>query len=315
LEQNLDGKSHRIDVHHHHASPAFVAEIVARKTGQQPLIDWTPSRSIEEMDRAGVQAAMASVAPPGVWFGDDGAARALARETNEYAARIAADHPGRFGVFAALPLPDVEGSLAEIAYAFDVLKADGVGLMSSVGDRWLGDKAFAPVMDELNSRSAIVYVHPTVASCCRGLIPEVPDHLIEFATDTTRTIASLMLTGTAHRCPNIRFIFAHAGGTMPFITERMTWWADMKKDLVAQMPHGPLHELRRFYYDTAFSANRYAMSSLLELVSVSQVVYGTDFPFRGCVENVDGLARCGFNADDLLLIERENALRLLPHLA
>ena len=195
----MNGNPHRIDVHHHHASPAFVAEIVARTTGQQPLIDWTPSRSIEEMDRAGVQAAMASVAPPGVWFGDDGAARALARETNEYAARIAADHPGRFGVFAALPLPDVEGSLAEIAYAFEVLKADGIGLMSSVGDRWLGDKAFAPVMDELNRRSAIVYVHPTVASCCRNLIPEVPDHLIEFATDTTRTIASLMLTGTAHR--------------------------------------------------------------------------------------------------------------------
>ena len=113
-------------------------------------------------------------------------------------------------------------------------------------------------MDELNRRKAVVYVHPTCPQCCRGLIAEVPDHLIEFATDTTRTIASLMLTGTAHRCRDIRFIFAHAGGAMPFITERMTWWASVNKELVAQMPHGPLHELRRFFYDTAFSANRCA---------------------------------------------------------
>ena len=142
----------RIDVHHHHASPAFVAEIKARQTGQHALIEWSPARSLEEMDRASVRTAMTSVAPPGVWFGDNAAARALARESNEYAARIATDHPGRFGVFAALPLPDVEGSLAEIEYAFDVLKADGVGLMTSVNQQWLGDRAFAPVMDEFNRR-------------------------------------------------------------------------------------------------------------------------------------------------------------------
>lgn len=305
---------HRIDVHHHHVSPAFVAEIKARQTGQQPLIDWTPARSIEEMDRAGVRTAMTSVAPPGVWFGDDGAARSLARESNEYAAQIAADFPGRFGVFAALPLPDVEGSLKEIEYAFDVLKADGVGLMTSVNDKWLGDSAFAPVMDELARRKAVVYVHPTCPHCCRNLMAEVPDHLIEFATDTTRTIASLMLSGTAHRCSDIRFIFAHAGGTMPFITERMTWWAEVKKDLVRQMPNGPLHELQRFFYDTGFCANAYALSSLLQLVSVSQVMYGTDFPFRGCVENVEGLKAYGFGADDLRVIERDNAVRIMPQL-
>ncbi len=307
-------KPHRIDVHHHQASPAFITEIKARQTGQQPLIDWTPARSLEEMDRAGVQTAMTSMAPPGVWFGDNAAACALARESNDYAARLAADYPGRFGVFAALPLPDVEGSLKEIAYAFDVLKADGVGLMTSVNNTWLGDAAFAPVMDELNRRKAVVYVHPTCPHCCRNLMADVPDHLIEFATDTTRTIASLMLTGTAYRCSGIRFIFAHAGGTMPFIIERMTWWADVRKDLVAKMPLGPLHELRRFFYDTGFSANPYALSSLLQLVSVSQVLYGTDFPFRGCVENVAGLKAYGFSANDMHAIERDNALRLLPQL-
>src|SRR5262245_59456043 len=157
---------HRIDVHHHCASPAFIAEIKARQTGQHALIEWTPAQSIEEMDRARVQTAMTSVAPPGVWFGDDAAARALARECNDYAAKIARDHTGRFGLFAALPLPDIDGSLKEIEYAFDVLKADGVGLMTSVNDRWLGDRAFAPVMDELNRRKAVVYVHPTCPRCC-----------------------------------------------------------------------------------------------------------------------------------------------------
>jgi 6-methylsalicylate decarboxylase len=305
----------RIDVHHHHASPAFVAEITARQTGQHALIEWSPARSLEEMDRAGVRTAMTSVAPPGVWFGNNAAARALARESNEYAARIAQDFPGRFGVFAALPLPDVDGSLAEIEHAFDVLKADGVGLMTSVNQQWLGDRAFTPVMDELNRRKAVVYVHPSCPSCCQGLIAEVPDHVIEFATDTTRTIASLMLTGTAHRCSDLRFIFAHAGGTMPFITERMTWWFDVKKDLVEQMPRGPIHELKRFFYDTGFSANPYALSSLLQLVSVSQVMYGTDFPFRGCVENVEGLKSYGFSDDEMRAIERENAIQIMPQLA
>jgi 6-methylsalicylate decarboxylase len=305
----------RIDIHHHHAPPGFVAEIVARNTGQHALVEWSPARSIEAMDEAGVATALTSVAPPGVWYGDDRKARALARECNDFAARLKADHHGRFGIFAALPLPDVDGSLREIEYAFDVLKADGIGLLTSIDSKWLGDKAFAPVMDELNQRKAVVYTHPTVCPACRNLIAEVPDHLIEFATDTTRTIASLLLTGTAARCPDIRFIFSHAGGTMPYLVERMTWWADVRPDLVAQMPKGPLHELQRFFYDTAFSANRYALSSLLRLVTVSHVLYGTDFPFRTPAENVAGLIAYGFGPADLQAIGRDNALRLLPHLA
>ncbi len=301
----------RIDVHHHHSAPGFVAEVIAQKTGQHALVDWTPAQSIEEMDRAGVEKAITSVPPPGVWYGDNAKARAMARECNDYAAKLVADYPGRFGMFAALPLPDVEGSLREIEYAFDVLKADGVGLMTSIDQKWLGDKRFAPVMDELNRRKAIVYTHPLAPACCRGLIEEVPDHLLEFAADTTRTMASLLLTGTAVRCGDIKFIFSHAGGTMPFITERMTWWAKVRGDLVKVMPNGPLHELKKFYYDTAFAANPYALSSLTTLVSASQILFGSDYPFRTCTENVEGLAAYGFDADDLRKIERDNALGLL----
>jgi predicted TIM-barrel fold metal-dependent hydrolase len=275
------------------------------------LVEWTPQKSIADMDKAGIAKAMTSIPPPGIWFGDALAAQRVARECNDYAARLVRDFPGRFGMFAVLPLPDIDASLREIEYALDVLCADGVGLLTSYGDMWLGDKTFAPVMDELNRRKAIVYTHPTVCPCCKGLIAEVPDHLIEFATDTTRTIASLMLTGTAARCRDIRFIFSHAGGTMPYLTERMTWWADMHKPAAAQMPDGPIEQLRRFYYDTAFSSNRYALSSLLQLVPVTQVLYGTDFPFRSGAENIDGLMACGFSAADLRSITRDNALRLL----
>jgi predicted TIM-barrel fold metal-dependent hydrolase len=267
------------------------------------------------MDRGGTATAITSVGHPGVWFGDDHAARRLARSCNEYSARLAADYRGRFGMFATLPLPDVEGSLREIEFAFDVLRADGVGLITSYVDRWLGDPKFTPVMDELNRRKAVVYIHPTIPPGCQNLIPDVADHLIEFATDTTRVIASLLLTGTASRCPDISFIFSHAGGTMPFLVERVTWWVEMRKDLAARMPKGPLYELRRFFYDTAFSANPHAFSSLLTLVPTTQILFGTDFPFRSGEEHVRGLGTCGLSKIDVRAIERDNALRLIPRYA
>lgn len=183
--------------------------------------------------------------------------------------------------------------------------------MTSVDRKWLGDKSFEPVMDQLNRRKAIVYTHPTTPICCRNLIEEVPDHLIEFATDTTRTMASLLLTGTAVRCSDIKFIFSHAGGTMPYLTERMTWWSKVRADLKVVLPKGPLHELKKFYYDTAFSANPYALSCLTQLVSVSQILFGSDFPFRTCSENVDGLVAYGFSSEELRAIGRDNAFRLI----
>jgi predicted TIM-barrel fold metal-dependent hydrolase len=161
------------------------------------------------MDKAGVATAITSITTPGVSFGDPVAARRLARECNEYAARLVVDFPGRFGVFAALPLPDIEGSLRETAYALDVLKADGVCMFTSYGDRWLGDPEFTPVMAELDRRKAVLYTHPTAPNCCRNLVPDVPAPIIEYGTDTTRTIASLVFSGTAARFPNIRFIFSH----------------------------------------------------------------------------------------------------------
>jgi len=183
----------RIDIHQHFVSPSFLAFLGARNAvspvpGFAAWKDFSPPRAVETLDRVGTQTAMLSITAPGVWFGDAQEARTLAREMNEYAAaKMVSDHKGRFGLFAVLPLPDVQGSLQEIGYALDTLKADGVGILTSYGNAWLGDPQFAPVLEELHRRKAVVYTHPTDAQCCQGLIPRVNNQLLEYPTDTTRT--------------------------------------------------------------------------------------------------------------------------------
>jgi predicted TIM-barrel fold metal-dependent hydrolase len=169
------------------------------------------------------------------------------------------------------------------------------------GEAWLGDDRFAPVFAELNRRRAVVFTHPVAIPCCANLIPFVSPRVIEFGTDTTRTIASYLFSGAAARYPDVRMIFSHAGGTMPFLIERFTE--------MATEPIVPL--LSRFFYDTAQSSNRIALGALTQLVPVSQVLFGSDFPFRTETDHVANLAACGFSADEVSAIERTNALRLL----
>ena len=306
-------KPHRIDVHHHHTPPPYLAAIAARNiTG--PVRDWTPEKSLADMDQAGVATALTSITTPALRFLDDADARKLARECNEYSAKLVADGKGRFGMFAVMPMPHVDATLHEIAYALDTLKADGIGMLTSYGDKWLGDPAFAPVMEELNRRQAVVYTHPTTANCCGNLIPDVPDAIIEWGTDTTRTIASLVFSGTAARLRGVKFIFSHGGGTLPFLTERFVRLPLINKDLAPRVPNGVEHELKRFYYDTAQASHSYALASLTRLIPISQIVFGTDYPYRTAADHVKGLADHGFTAGDLLAIDRDNALRLLPRL-
>ena len=159
-------------------------------------------------------------------------------------------------------------------------------------------------MDELNRRRAVVYTHPTTANCCGNLIPDVPESIIEWGTDTSRTIASIVFSGTAARCPDMKIIFSHGGGTMPFLTERYTRLPLVNKNLAARVPNGVEHELKRFYYDTAQAAHPMALASLTKLVPASQIVFGTDFPYRTAADHVKGLAAYGFSASDLQAIER-----------
>src|SRR5690242_10604956 len=182
----------RIDVHHHYLAPAQ-RDAFLKLGSRGGLPDWSVQKSLDDMDKGGVQVSVISSVQPGVWFGETEPARKLAREVNDYGAQMVRDHKGRFGLFAALPLPDPEGSLKEIAYAFDTLHADGIGLFTSYKDKYLGDPAFVPVLEELNRRKAVVYVHPVTPACCGGgLVKGVPPSVIEYATDTTRTVSSLI---------------------------------------------------------------------------------------------------------------------------
>jgi predicted TIM-barrel fold metal-dependent hydrolase len=313
---NLSRSAGRIDVHHHASPPAWLA--VARSRGIDGLaVNWSVEKSLADMDRAGVATSIVSITTPGVVFADMdiAAGRRLARESNEWQARLVADHPGRFGFFAALPMRDAEGSLAEIAYALDVLKADGIGLLTSYGDKWLGDPAYFPIMEELNRRKAVIYTHPTAANCCGGLQANVQPVMIEFGTDTTRTIASILFNGNARRFRDIRWIFSHAGGTMPFLVERFVRNPILVPGSAPLFPEGVLPELRRFYYDTAQTSNPAAMSALTKVIPTSQIVFGTDFPYRTAFDHVKGIRDTGmFDEATLAMIERQTPLSLLPRL-
>jgi predicted TIM-barrel fold metal-dependent hydrolase len=304
----------RIDVHHHFL-PQFHADAMMepgrRASGPPPK--WSPASSLEDMDKSGIATAILSIVQPGIWYEDNvDESRSLARQLNEYGARLVSDHPGRFGLFAVIAPPDVQGSLKEIDYALDTLKADGIGLLTSYQDKYLGDPSFGPVYDELNRRKAVIYVHPTTPACCRGLVPGIPPGSIEYATDSTRTIAHLVFSGTAMKFPDIRWIFSHSGGTLPFLTGRFIRLAEERKP--ANLPDGPLPEFRKFYYELAQGNTPGQIAALLKMVSISQVLYGTDYPFRDGAEVNRGIAEWGFAAAEQRAIERENALALLPRL-
>ena len=306
----------RIDVHHHYLPPFMRPILAANRVGSLP--EWSVERSLADMDKGGTQTAVISAIQPGVWFGDDVAARKIARDVNDYGAKLVADHKGRFGLFAAIPLPDPDGSLKEIEYALDTLHADGIGLFTSYRDKYLGDPAFTSVPEELNRRKAVVYVHPVIPGCCGRLIKGVPPSVIEFATDTTRTVTSLIFgeAGSALRFPDIRWIWSHSGGTLPFLAGRLVRLAqerqEKRKD--ARMPDGPLPILRKYNYEIAQGNTAPQLAALMKLVPVSQVVFGTDFPYRDAKEAADGLQAYGFSDADLLAIDRGNAVKLMPDL-
>jgi len=304
-------KPHRIDVHHHLSPPPWVEALRKAGLDTPPVTGWTPQRSLDDMDKAGVATAITSPTLPGVGFLPPQEAAAVARAANEYTKKLAADHMSRFGMFALLPMPHVDETLKEIEYALDTLKADGVGFMTSYGDKYLGDAAFAPVMDELNRRKATAYTHPNDPACCVNNLAGFSPVYIEYGTDTTRTIASLIFSRTSTRCPDINFIFSHAGGTVTALTERFAVQMMTNPLYRGFTGEGVMAELKRFYYDTAQAANPIAMASLTKMVAVSQIVFGTDYPYRTAADHVKGLAGI-FGPEDLRKIERDNALKLVP---
>jgi predicted TIM-barrel fold metal-dependent hydrolase len=313
---------HRIDTHHH-ILPADYTSALERMGidagGGIPFPRWDPASALEMLDRQGIAAAVTSISAPGVHFGDDQAARDLTRRCNEISAKLVADHPSRFGAFAILPLPDVKGALVELEYALDVLRLDGVVLLSSHSDgRYLGDPLFEDVLAELDRRAAPVFIHPVVPRTSESIRTALPGALAEFTFDTTRTALSLIFGGTLERRPNLAPILSHAGGTLPFLAGRVTLFASLPA-FREHMPRGAEYYLKRFFYDTALSANPGALSCLRELVGPERILFGSDYPFAPepiAKLSIDGLANhSGFDAAARARIERANALALFPRLA
>jgi predicted TIM-barrel fold metal-dependent hydrolase len=304
-------KRGRIDVHHHMLPPFYMdLRRAVPDVGAMPT--WSPAKSVDDMEKNNVTTAMLSLAVSGVTFDVGEAGRALARKSNDYGAQLVKDHPTNFGLLAALPMPDPKGSLAEMEYALDTLHADGIALLSSYGDKWLGDAAYVPVFEELNRRKAVVFVHPSAPNCCANLQAHVPASTMEFLFDTTRTIESLLTNGTFSKFPNVQFIFSHGGGAMPVLANRMA--RTFPKDLAGQVPNGVLYELKRQYYDTASASNPTSLSALMSVVPSSQVVFGSDFPFISAGEPAGDLMRSGLPENTIEAIEHNNAARLFERL-
>jgi aminocarboxymuconate-semialdehyde decarboxylase len=269
----------KIDTHHHLIPPFYFeeAEEDGQLTGGLTPPPWSADAALGFLDSLGIDAAITSISTPGVHLGDDAKGRSLARRCNEFAAELVSQHPARFGGFAILPLPDVEGSLAELEYSLDTLKLDGVCLMSNAGGRYLGDAAFKELFEELQRRGAVVFVHPTASPDPQAHEMGLTDNLIDYPIDTTRTVAQLHYSGTFARTPDVRYVFAHAGGAIPYLAGRFAIVDEMGV-MGAGLPPAS-DSLRRIYYDTALAWGDPVMHTLATIAGPRQILFGTDFPY------------------------------------
>ena len=305
----------RIDVHQHIVPAHYAAWLKAQgvhDAGGRELPAWSAEEALAVMDAHGIERAILSVSTPGVRVGaqrNDGEARKLARELNEFTARVASDHPGRFGFFATLTLPDVDGALVEAGHALDTLGADGVILLANTQGRYLGDPGDDPLLAELNRRRAVVFVHPSTLP--GGAAPDVPAFAADFLLDTTRAAYRLVQGGAVRRHPQLRIILAHAGGFLPYASHRLM------AALLAEGGRSPAEiqgDLCSFWFDTALSSSPAALPSLLAFAKPGHVLFGSDWPyapapavayFTGQLDAYAALDAAGHTA-----IERENAAAL-----
>lgn len=306
----------RIDVHQHTVPPFYtrVMEKEILATGH-PLPTWSPTMAIELMDKNGVATGMLSPMTRVVQdsFSDKSErARTLARQNNDYTQKLVSDYPGRFGHFAALPLPDTEGSLKEIEHAYDTLKADGIGLWTSYGDKWPGDPAFAPVFEELNRRRAIIFIHSAPPVCCRSLQPGVIDSVVEYDFDIARAIVSFLKNDGFKKYSNIRFIFPHSGGTLPVLANRVSETLPEKRSEDASATL--MDEIKNLYFDVAHASYPAPFSALTKIVPPSQILFGSDYPIVPFPVTENPLDRAGLAPEVLEAVNRGNAEKLFPRL-
>lgn len=314
----------RIDVHAHFL-PDFYCEALAKAgletlDGGMPIPAWSAQAALEVMDRQGIETAMISLSSPSTHFLREPEKNALCREVNAAGARLVGAHPGRFGFFASLPLPDVEAALAEIAFAFDTLGVDGVILETNVNGEYLGSPRFAQVFAELNRRSATVFLHPTSPACLEQLALGRPAPLLEFPLDTTRSIVDLLYSRTLQVNNQLNVIVPHGGAALPALVARIAAFANLPFINPRPLNEDEVFEtLARLYYDVALSGHPIPMAALRQIAPISQILFGSDWPFTpefGVARNLHQMTtQAGLSESDLAAIARENAERLFPRLA
>lgn len=267
-------------------------------------------------DANGIQVAITSVSVPGVQVLPREQARAMARRCNEYAAELCARWPARFGAFALVPMHDAKDAVEEIHHALGALRHDGVCLFASYGEKFLGDSLFDPVLSVLNQRAAVVFIHPTWSPSSKGVDLPYPGFMLEYPFDTSRAAANLLFSGALDRFPKIRFILAHAGGTIPYLAWRLSVSPMISQKLPQWSRETILAGLRRFWYDTALAVGRGTLAALREVAAPDRILFGSDWPFanaRVVAEEVKDLAAPGSLGDkQRAAVERANAVRLFP---
>ncbi len=300
-----------IDVQSHFLPPAYLDAIHAAGMTELDgwaIPKWDVASAIATMDQLDIQAQLLSLSSPGVSFIRGQQAGYLARAVNEFAAATIRDHSPRFGAFATLPLPDVETSLKELAYALDTLKLDGIGLLSNYNGLYLGQPELDPIFDELNRRGAVLFIHPCQPPNFAPLSVGLTAPILEFPFETTRVAANLIKSGTIERCPDLRIILPHGGGTIPFLQPRMAF--------VLGPERAPL--LSSFYYDLTAAAMPGQLAALATLVPPQKLLMGVDFPFMPPAVNARFLASlesASFSPEERQAIRTKNAFGLFPMLA
>lgn len=302
----------RVDAHAHIIPEGYLSEL--RKQEQYaslPMPAATPELLLEHMERYDLAASVVSLSPPGVWFGDAGLAREQARLVNEEIAALVHAQPTRFAGLATLPLPDVDGAVAELDHALDRLGLDGVALFSNVDGMYLGNPAWDPLFAELDRRGAYVFVHPMMPPTPSPQ-SHVPAFVAEFPFDTTRAVIELIYSGTLERYPNVRLQLAHLGGAAPFLAHRIGEWAERDPDRAAAAPAGAVTYLRRLFYDTGLANNSVALAAVRELAGLERVVFGTDWPYGVLAEGVDPAPGLGLSGSERDMVDFGNVTALVP---
>jgi 6-methylsalicylate decarboxylase len=310
-----------VDVHHHILPDFFWA---ATNEGSDPVggiqpPPWSEDSALSFLDDAGIDVAITSISTPGVHTGNDAAARALARRCNELTAELMRKHPRRFGGFACLPLPDVDGSLEELRHALDVLQLDGVVLFSNARGVYLGDKRLTELFDELQSRKAVVFVHPNASPDPAAHSLGLPDSLIDFTADTTRAVAQMHYSNVFASTPDVTYIFSHAGGTVPYLAGRFAIVDEMDVIPGAESRASAADTFRRLYWDTALSWSDPVLAMLRSVVGIDRVLFGTDFPYLRrdlAVSAREHIATSPeLTADEKVAVLGGTAASLIPRLA